>query len=141
MHSASKMYMIRLKPHDDLRESLLQFARDHSLDAAVLTTCVGSLEQYHLRFANQSHGIKRTGHFEILSLAGTLSARGSHLHLSVADENGEVTGGHLLDGNLIYTTAEIAIAELTTLRFERAEDPSYGYHELVITPKPAKPQP
>lgn len=45
------------------------------------------------------------------------------------------TGGHLLDANLIYTTAEIAIAELPELVFDRVLDSTYGYQELQIATK------
>jgi uncharacterized protein len=141
MHSSSTMYVLRLKPHEDLKRSLLRFASDRSLRAAVIVTCVGSLERVNLRFAAQSAPTTMTGHFEILSLSGTVSENSGHLHLSIADDKGQVTGGHLLDGNLIYTTAEIALAALPDLLFERAEDPSYGYRELVVKPKSGNGQP
>jgi len=132
LSSPSKIYVIRLNPHEDLKISLQQFAVENSIQAAVILTCVGSLEQYNLRFANQQQGSSRKGHFEIVSLTGTLSASSVHLHLSVSDDTGLTTGGHLLDSNLIFTTAEIAIAELTGLVFDRVLDPASGYPELNI---------
>lgn len=98
----------------------------------MIVTCVGSLVQYNLRYANQKGGHSKTGHFEIVSLVGTLSRSAAHLHLSIADETGKTTGGHLLDGNIIYTTAEIGIAELPDLVFERVFDAASGYHELFV---------
>ncbi|MEX2232308.1 MAG: DUF296 domain-containing protein [Cyclobacteriaceae bacterium] len=74
----------------------------------------------------------RQGHFEILSLSGTLSASSAHLHLCVADESGTSTGGHLLDKNVIYTTAEIAIVNIRNMEFERVFDPDSGYRELSV---------
>lgn len=135
IHSTSKVHVFRLKPHDDLKNSILQFAKDHTIKAGIILTCVGSLEQFNLRFANQKDGTRRTGHFEIVSFTGTFSDEGSaHLHISVSDSAGHTIGGHLLDNNIIYTTAEIAIAELPNLRFERALDSTYGYHELLVMP-------
>ncbi len=58
-----------------------------------------------------------------------------HLHLSIADTKGVVVGGHVLDGNLIYTTAEIVIGEADTLQFEREPDPASGWDELVVYPR------
>jgi hypothetical protein len=35
------------------------------------------------------------GEFEVVSMTGTLSQDGLHIHLSLADEKGRVLGGHL----------------------------------------------
>ncbi|HEY9049808.1 MAG TPA: PPC domain-containing DNA-binding protein [Ohtaekwangia sp.] len=139
MQSTSRVHVIRLRPHEDLKKSLVAWAVQHNIKAAVIVTCVGSLEQYTLRFANQQNGISRTGHFEIVSLTGTLSNESAHLHLAVSDSTGQTTGGHLLDNNLIYTTAEIAIAELPDLEFDRETDSTYGYKELAVRRRSKKP--
>jgi uncharacterized protein len=46
-----------------------------------------------------------------------------------------VKAGHLLDGNVVYTTVEIVIAHLSDLSFTRVLDETYGYRELVIKPQ------
>ena len=125
-------HVFRLLPHQDLKNSILEFAKANSIKAAGVITCVGSLEQINLRFANQKQGLLKTGYYEILSLSGTFSDSTAHLHLSVADRDGVTTGGHLLDDNLIYTTAEILITELRDMEFVREIDPTYGYSELKI---------
>lgn len=135
MKSAAHYYVFRLAPGEYLKESILSFAREHHIEAGVIVTCVGSLDHYNLRFANQKEGVEQKGFFEIVSLTGTFSDRAAHLHISVADTSGHTTGGHLLDGNRIYTTAELAVAVLSDLRFDREIDPTYGYHELAIRPK------
>jgi predicted DNA-binding protein with PD1-like motif len=141
MHSSAKVYVFRLKPHQDLKRSVLQFAKDNGIEAGIVLTCAGSLEQYNLRFANQETGTKLSGHFEIVSFTGTFSKSAAHLHLSVADSLGLTIGGHLLDENLIYTTAEIAIAVLPDLVFDRKIDSTYGYPELLVTPARKRPKP
>jgi predicted DNA-binding protein with PD1-like motif len=113
---------------------LVQFAEDNRIEAGVVVTCVGSLEQYNLRFANQKEGQLKMGFFEILSLTGTISLHGVHLHLPIADAHGQTVGGHLQEGNLVYTTAEIAVAQLHELKFLREIDPRYGYRELKVEP-------
>src|SRR5688572_27818902 len=107
----SQIFVVRLTPGSDLKASLMEFAVANNIRAGVVLTCVGSLVQYNLRFANQQGGTLRHGHFEILSLSGTLSVSSAHLHLCVADESGTCVGGHLLDNNIIYTTAEVAIMD------------------------------
>lgn len=133
------MYVLRLKPHADLKQSIADFAKANAIKAGVIVTCVGSLEQYNLRFANQPDGTKATGHFEVLSLSGTFSDSGLHLHLSVADSVGNTIGGHLLDENLVYTTIELVVADLTDLEFTREVDSTYGYPELTVKRKKKKP--
>jgi predicted DNA-binding protein with PD1-like motif len=136
--SSVQFFTLRLKPHEDLKAQLISFAEKNDWKAACIVTCVGSLEQFHLRYANQEKGEIRKGHFEIISLTGTFSNTSSHLHISVSDTTGATIGGHLLDRNLIYTTAEIVIAEQTDLEFVREQDATYGYNELVIRSKKQK---
>ncbi len=110
----------------------MAFAAKEKIKAGCIVTCVGSLEQTNMRFANQPVGKIVKGHFEILSLVGTFSGNSVHLHLSTADSTGATIGGHLLDGNLVYTTAEIVIGELTNVEFDREIDSTYGYQELAV---------
>ena len=130
--SAASFYALRLGPHADLKPSILEFASTHGIKAGVVLSCVGSLEQANTRFANQKSGTLIAGPHEILSLNGTVSENSLHLHIAIADGAGRVTGGHLLQGSLVYTTAEIVIAELTGFAFHRETDPAYGYQELVV---------
>lgn len=131
--SASRVYAFRLPPGADLKSSLLAFARQHGLRAASVVTCVGSLQRAHLRFADQEEGVVLEGKYEIVSLVGTFHAEaGGHFHLSISDGQGRTVGGHLLDGNLIYTTAEITLLEATDLEFRREPDSLTGYRELAI---------
>ncbi|MCY7324455.1 MAG: DUF296 domain-containing protein, partial [Phormidesmis sp. CAN_BIN36] len=70
--------------------------------------------------------------FEILSLNGTLSVNGLHLHIAIADSVGNTIGGHLDNDSIIYTTAEIAIGASEDLIFLRSPDPQTGFLELEI---------
>ena len=127
--------MIRLQPGQDLKAELIECVRQHHLQAAWVSTCVGSLRKLRLRLANRTEVNEYEGYQEIVSLTGTLSPDGVHLHLSAADEDGVTRGGHLVEGNLIYTTAEIVILEAPELRFQRLPDPQTGSIELRVTPR------
>ena len=135
MSTLQKIYALRLKPGDDLKKALAAFVREHNIEAGYIITCVGSLSTSHLRYAGQAEGTVVNRKFEILCLSGTLSVHGIHLHIALADTNGITTGGHLLDGNIIYTTAEIVIGEAPELLFTRAADAVTGYVELVVKEK------
>ncbi len=125
-------YAFRLKPGQDLKKEMLQFIADKQIKAGWIGTCVGSLQQYHIRFANQPNGTSGIGHFEIVSLAGTVSINGSHLHISISDSTGVTIGGHLLDDNIVYTTAEIVIQSTDAFVFKREKDGSTPWDELMV---------
>ncbi len=127
-----QIFAIRLEPNADLKKSLLTFAKTHRLSAAYVITCVGSVKQAHLRLANQPKGQFWVKKMEILSLVGTFNTEGGHFHVSLADETGATIGGHLLDDNLIFTTAEIVIGNAANLIFKREIDPKTGFKELFI---------
>ena len=125
-------FAFRLLPGNDLRKGIQQIVDTLDIRAGWILTCAGSLTQLSLRLANAETSSVWQGHFEIVSLTGTLSISGSHLHMAVADKEGRVTGGHLLNDNLIYTTAEIVIGFRRDLEFTRVEDGRTGWKELTI---------
>lgn len=128
------VHALRLLPGQDLKRAIDAFAQAQHLQAGFIVTCVGSLRQAIIRPANQSDALSRVEMFEIVSLVGTLSPDGSHLHISISDNLGNTIGGHLLEGNIIHTTAEIVIGEAHNLKFSRETDPVTTYKELKISP-------
>lgn len=125
-------HCLRLAPGQDLKQALQAFAQAESLEAGIILTGLGSLTQASLRFAAASEARAIDGPLELISLSGTLSRHGVHLHGTVADAEGRVHGGHIMPGCLIRTTAEIAVANLPRLRFDRQPDSATGYLELVV---------
>ncbi len=120
---------LRLVPGDDLKRAL----EAATPPGGGFVLCgIGSLDGAQLRFANDRDTTRLDGPFEILSLAGTLSPGGAHLHMSVADASGRVWGGHVGAGNRVRTTAEILIAPADGWTLDRAPDASTGYRELVV---------
>jgi predicted DNA-binding protein with PD1-like motif len=131
----TKTHAFRLKPGNDLRKEIESFVKANNIQSGWISCGVGSLTQYHIRFANQPSGSKDNGHFEIVSLTGTVSVNGSHIHISVSDSTGKTIGGHLLDNNVVYTTAEIVIQESDDFVFTREKDGSTPWEELQIEKK------
>lgn len=132
-----RLVAIRLHPGQDLYYELEEFIQRNQIEAACVLTCVGSLKRASLRFADQLHGTilgngDKAARFEIVSLNGVMSIHGSHYHLSISDEQGRTIGGHLLQGSIIYTTAEIVLAIMDGTIFRREFDEQSGYPELVI---------
>lgn len=127
-----RVLALRLKPDQDLRQSLKTFAEEQNVKAGFILTAIGSLKQATIRFANQSISTVLSDKFEILSLNGTLATSGIHLHISISDQEGKVIGGHLDNGCIIYTTAEIVIGASEDFTFIRTIDQQTGYKELEI---------
>ena len=130
-----KVIPIRLRPDEDLKSTLLKTCEALQLKAAFVVSGIGSLKSLHLRLANSTDSIKKEEFFEILTLQGTCSTSGLHLHISVADSKGAVLGGHLMEGSLIYTTAEILLLECDEYIFHRSHDEKTGFRELFVQRK------
>ena len=127
-----KAHAFRLKPGQDLKKEILQYVNEKQIKAGWISTCVGSLTNYNIRLANQPEGNSGSGHFEIVSLTGTVSINGSHLHISISDSTGKTIGGHLLVSNIVYTTAEIVILSSDEFVFKREKDGSTEWEELQV---------
>ena len=125
-------HAFRLKPGQDLKKEIQQLVDQKQIKAGWISTCVGSLTNYNIRFANQPEGSSDSGHFEIVSLTGTVSVNGSHLHISISDSTGKTIGGHLMEGCKIYTTAEIVILSSNDLVFKREKDGTTPWEELQV---------
>lgn len=133
-HVSSGTFRVgRLRPGEDLIEGLRAMQVASGAEAMTVVTCVGSVTRAVLRHAGRDEGSVYEGRFEIVSLVGTVDPARRHLHLSLADEDGRVFGGHLMPGSLIHTTAEIVVVDLSEVRFGREMCPASGYEELVVT--------
>lgn len=126
-------YTFRLKPEQDLFDEVERFVGEKKIEAGCVICAVGSLTHATLRLANREFYTEYDGHFEIVSLTGTVSIHGSHLHISISDGDGKTTGGHLVSGCKIYTTAEMVIAAFEDVIYKREllKNDS-GYEELVV---------
>ena len=130
-----KVLPLRLTPGDDLRQALETWMGEQQEQAGCLISAVGSLSLAKLCLAGATQATAIQGELEILSLSGTLSPDGAHLHVAVAGSSGAVIGGHLCAGSLVRTTAELVIGLLPDWQFSRELDPATGYSELRISPR------
>ncbi len=126
-------HAFRLSAGQDLKVEIQAFLVRNEIAAGWICTCIGSLTNYAIRFANQKDVSTGKGYFEILNVSGTLSLNGSHLHICLANSTGGTIGGHLMEGNIIFTTAEIIIAVAPNTIFKRLHDMQTGFRELSIT--------
>jgi uncharacterized protein len=127
-------YTFRLTPGQDLFESIQAFVMEQHVEAGCVLSGVGSLRHATLRLANRTYNSEYQGPFEIVSITGTVSVHGSHLHISISDGDGRTIGGHFDAGCKIYTTAEIVIAVFRDVIYKREYAEDSGYEELVVYP-------
>lgn len=131
-----KTIIFRLKPGADLKNSIEEVIKKNTIKAGFIVTCVGGLKQATVRMAGAKPDAQdiRTfkGDFEIVSLVGTVSVNGTHLHMSFSESEGIVRGGHLKEGTIIHPTAEIVIGIDENVEMKREMDEETGFTELVV---------
>ncbi|WP_322094092.1 PPC domain-containing DNA-binding protein [Paraburkholderia bannensis] len=123
---------LRLSPGEDLRDALGRVLTQQRVNAAYVVQGIGSLSAVALRYAGIDEPTSMQGDYEILTLAGTWSPDGPHLHMSVSDAQGRVSGGHVAPGCIVRTTAEVLVMLLPGFRFAREHDVQTGFPELVV---------
>jgi len=123
---------IRLSPGTDLRRALEGLAAGQAVESAFVVAGIGSLVEASLRYAGEAAESTIVGPLEILTVSGTLSSSGAHLHMSVSDASGRVFGGHVGYGNTIRTTAEVLLALLQEWSLTREHDAATGFNELIV---------
>ena len=128
-------FTFRLKPGQDLFNEIEAVVAEKNIGAGCVLSAVGSLTHATLRLANREHYSKYDGHFEIVSMTGTVSVHGSHLHMSISDGDGKTIGGHLVLGCKIYTTAEMVLAIFEDVVYKREYAEDSGYEELTVRPR------
>lgn len=130
-----KLLPARLPPGADLRAALELLIRDHDIASAFVLSGIGSLVNANLRYANATGETPLAGPLELLSISGTLTTTGAHLHVTVADGHGAVTGGHLGYHSVVRTTAELLLMPIEDWSLSRELDERTGFKELVIRPR------
>ncbi len=126
-------HAIRLTKGSDLKESIVAYAKEHNIEAGCVLSGVGCVSHAHIRLAKAINFLDIEKDYEIVSITGTISPAGVHIHISLSDEEGNTIGGHLSEGTIINTTCELVILELPDYKFTREMDETTGFKELVIT--------
>lgn len=99
---------VHLPAGADVRRSLEQFAQQHNRFGFVLSV-VGNLSQACFGCPGRPAPTVLRGELEIITLQGTISPAGVHLHLSFSDADCQVWGGHLEHGSLVLKGADLLV--------------------------------
>lgn len=110
-----KILALRLFEDEDVIKSILDVFQSVKCCLGIIISGAGMMKDITIGFfkgKGQYKEIKFDGPYEIVSFTGNIISQGTeviaHIHLSLADEEGKVIGGHLL-GSRIYGTGEIFI--------------------------------
>jgi predicted DNA-binding protein with PD1-like motif/glutaredoxin len=102
---------IHLEAGADLRGSLEDLALEQQATGFVLSV-VGNMSQACFACPGQPEPTVLRGELEIITLQGTVSPSGVHLHLSFSDPGCQVWGGHLEHGSLVLKGADLLVGVL-----------------------------
>ena len=121
------MYIFRLHRGDDLKQSILEFCKMNNINSGIMACAVGCCSKVRFRLAGAESFYEDERDYEIVSIMGTISKDGVHIHISFADDTGKVVGGHLSDGCIINTTCEVSIIKSDKYRLSREYDEETCY--------------
>jgi uncharacterized protein len=137
---AGRVLVARLEPGSDLMPSLRTLAQRANIRTGVILSGVASFEKATIRNVGrrpeqypitdqQRIFTPKEEPIELLALSGNISQKDGevfvHAHVTISSglDDGRAYGGHLVDGCIVLTTAELVIMELTGLAMERVHDP------------------
>ena len=102
---------LKLAPGSDLRLSLEELAKRDGISGFVLGV-VGNLTKASFQCPGKSEPTELEGDLEVITLNGTFSPEGVHLHLSLSDGACQVWGGHLEPGTIVQKGVDLLIGVL-----------------------------
>ena len=102
---------LKLAPGSDLRLSLEELAQRDGISGFVVGV-VGNLTKASFQCPGQAEPTVLEGDLEVITLNGTLSPEGVHLHLSLSDGACQVWGGHLEPGTIVQKGVDLLLGVL-----------------------------
>ena len=102
---------LKLAPGSDLRLSLEELTQRDGVSGFVLGV-VGNLTKASFQCPGQAEPTVLEGDLEVITLNGTFSPEGVHLHLSLSDGACQVWGGHLEPGTIVQKGVDLLIRVL-----------------------------
>ena len=103
-----KSVKIHLNSNEDLLLFLENFGKEYNSNGFILGV-VGNLSQASFKCPGKNSATLLVGNLEIISLNGTISPSGPHIHLSISDNSCKVWGGHLEKGTIILKGVDLLI--------------------------------
>jgi uncharacterized protein len=137
---SSATYVLVLEEGDEVMRELLEFAREHHLDAAQISA-IGGLRDVTVGYFDVDEkgyrSIAIQEQVEVLSFLGDVAVgeQGQpvvHAHVVVGDATGHARGGHFMEGH-VRPTLEVVLTEAPA-HLRRRFVPSAGLALIDIEP-------
>jgi len=129
----------RLKTGEDYHKSLVKIAQKYQLKAGFVLNSVGMMKDIELGFfqgKGKYRANKFAGPMEVTSIQGNFALMGkelkTHFHINLADQNGQVHGGHFTKG-IVHVTAEVLILKLDQAKMTRKIEKDTGLGGLNLS--------
>ena len=106
--------IVSMGPGDLLLEGIRQAAKATGIHTGAVISGLGSLTRANLSLLGQK--VEMEQKLEIMQFNGVIAAGEPHIHITLADASGRFHGGHVNDGCMINTVAELTIQRLPGLR-------------------------
>ena len=124
---------LKLAPGSDLRLSLEELAQRDGVSGFVLGV-VGNLTKASFQCPGQAEPTVLEGDLEVITLNGTFSPEGVHLHLSLSDGACQVWGGHLEPGTIVQKGVDLLVGVLKQHEVTPARQTSEPRLEIAVLP-------
>ena len=124
---------LKLAPGSDLRLSLEELAQRDGISGFVLGV-VGNLTKVSFQCPGQAEPTVLEGDLEVITLNGTFSPEGVHLHLSFSDGACQVWGGHLEPGTVVQKGVDLLIGVLEQREGRPARQTAAPRIEIAVLP-------
>lgn len=133
-----RRFMGRFKYDNDLLQEINTFITSENIRSGEIRI-IGAVKKARFGYFNQSTKeykfIEKNEHMEILSAIGNISLKNGkpfpHVHITLADKDGNVFGGHLMEGTKIFA-AEFVIVDYGENSLERVDDEFTGLQLLNL---------
>ncbi|MGM0410955.1 MAG: PPC domain-containing DNA-binding protein [Bacillota bacterium] len=119
MAKKNRVFLERLDTDKDLLEEITKFAKNKNVKKGIVKA-IGAVSEAKIGYYDQNNEeyqyTKFKQHLEIVSLLGNISILDGeimvHAHIALADEEGNMYGGHLAEGTKIFAT-ELYLEEIS----------------------------
>lgn len=135
---STRTIMVSFRRGDYIIEELRAFLDQEGIDAALITSGIGSFDICKLHtitktdLPSEDRYFSLKGPIEVGSLQGSVAGGEPHIHVVVHDvANDEVHVGHLEPGSRCCYRAELGIIVLNDVETKRVTDPDTGLTDIV----------
>jgi predicted DNA-binding protein with PD1-like motif len=133
-----RTFMVSFRRGDHVIEELRAFMQKEGIDAALITSGIGSLDLCKLHTITntglppEERYLSLEGPIEVGSLQGSVAGGEPHIHVVVHDvAKDEIHVGHLEDGSRCCFRLELGLIALDGVKTKRVTDPETNLVDIV----------